>query len=114
MITIENYEIAFSRDVSVDGAPEVALLVLEKQDLAQDGFVPLAVRLVEDPSEPFPQLFIDSSSSHTDSVEPLVVCPGVPVDTLDALSRFDTMWVCVVDQGEVVDEHLLPFVHSLA
>jgi len=112
MLIIENYEIAFSRDNSVDGAPEVVLLVLDKQDLPQEGFVPCAVRLVEDPEYDFPKIFVDGAPSTTDLTAPMFECPNVPVDTLRALEMFSKIWLCVVEEGQVVDEFLIPFAYE--
>jgi len=112
MLIIENYEIAFSRDSTIEGAPEVVVLVLDKQDLPQDGFVPSAVRLVEDPEYDFPKIFVDGAASTTDHSQPLLECPNVPVDALLALDMFSQIWLSVVKEGVVVDEFLVPFSHE--
>lgn len=116
MTIIENYEIAFSRDIGTEGAPEVVLLVLEKSDMPATYFTPQTVRLVEDPDFDFPKLFVDSLVSNDGQTshlqENFLECVCVPVDILEALDIFTNIWVCIVDNAEVVDEFYIPFHHE--
>ena len=111
--TLEQYDIAFSRDPSDPSAPEVALLVVERQDLPAFSGHPHKALLVAGSAEHGTDdlrrlrvLFQDRAGPpRADSDDMFELSLDLPMAVYEMLLPFPELWFCQLDEGKVVSEH---------
>ena len=115
MYVLENYDIAFSRDPAAPDAGEVALLVVERGDLPPLEGKPSKAFLIKGApqmgTEELRQLHVDfverAGPPRTQSSVNQQLCLNLPLAVYDLLAPLGTIWLCEVDEGQVVSEHKL-------
>ena len=115
MYILENYDIAFSRDPANPQSPEVALLVVERADLPPLEGRPHKAFLVsgsaEHGTEGLRQLRLDflerAGPPRRETGVLNQVRMDLPLAVFDLLYPFAAIWLCEVDEGQVVSEHEL-------
>lgn len=115
--TLENYDVAFSTD---DNGADVALLVIEKKDLpAISGSPNKGILLSGSPESGTDELrrlrvvFQDRAGPPRDELnEMFELLLDLPLAVYDALSGFNRLYICEVNEGQVVSEYKIDVFHE--
>ena len=122
MVKLENYDIAFSFDDASENTSdnntdnnstnnlgnEVALLVVENDDLPKFDGVPYSAIIKDD----ILSASIIISFKNDQEVVEALECINLPHDLQQALEKFDHIWFCSLGDEEVVFEHHIPLSKS--
>lgn len=111
--TLENYDIAFSADPENPNGPEVALLVIEKQDIPPFEGRPHKAFLVQGSSERGTsdlrrlRVLIQERAGPPRNPDAEIFClvMDLPLAVYEMLSPMKKIWICEVDEGKVISEN---------
>lgn len=110
---LENYDVAFSTDPDDPNGPDVALLIVERQDLPPFNGQPHKAFLVQGSSEKGTgdlrrlRVLIQDRAGPPRNPDGDVFClvMDLPLAVYDMLLPMKKLWICEVDQSQVVSEH---------
>lgn len=99
MREVENFELVFSHDP--DNGDEILLLTIERTDIDTELGAVDRVEKTEDTGTPALRMSFNEGQTY-------VLLPGVPDTTYEQLDNFDSIWVCWMDEGDIVDDAQVP------
>lgn len=99
MREVENFELVFSRDP--DNGEEILLLTIERADIDTGLGALDRVEKAEEVESPALRMSFDKGQTY-------VLLPGISETTYEQLNHFDKIWVCWMDEGDVIDDAQVP------
>lgn len=97
MLEVANYDVVFTKDP--DNGEELLLLAIERTDVPESHGAPTRVQVFQFETGPALRLEFEDSS---------VLLPQVPDAVFPQLTHFSQVWVCWMDEGDIVDDIQIP------